>query len=380
MGTQPVSPSRAVGQLLREKRKELGLTLEQVAARLSERGARIPPSTLAKIEKAGLDPGVRRLHHLLRLYRIPPHLVADLVELEEQAAPGPVEGDLQTLYREGTEAWKRGEIGKALAYVFELERRAAASDEDRLVKQKATLTFAVMARNLGKHRIAKQLVDDLLCAPPASELAVHALVLAASVWQSLGSDDMAFASVRQAATRVPPGDAAQAAFVAHQEARLLFVRRRHDEASSRLSDSLAFYREAGDTYGESRARLLEARILAAAGRSAEAIAAALAAARFAGEHGHARITLHADLERGRLLVDAQRVDDGIHALKEGLGRALLMSDPTAEFLAHHHLWKAYGAQGDDGRAALELQAAAYFADSLDDVSEEAEEVRRHTPR
>ncbi len=76
MGTVAVRTSPSVSRLLRRKREELGLSLRAVEQKLAEQGERFPASTLSRIEQGKLDPGVRRLHQLLRLYKIPPHLVA----------------------------------------------------------------------------------------------------------------------------------------------------------------------------------------------------------------------------------------------------------------------------------------------------------------
>jgi transcriptional regulator with XRE-family HTH domain len=83
MGSAALKPSVAVGRLLRQRRKEMKLTLREVSERMADRGDRIPTSTLVRIEQGKLDPGVRRLHLLLRLYDLPPHLIADLVERVE---------------------------------------------------------------------------------------------------------------------------------------------------------------------------------------------------------------------------------------------------------------------------------------------------------
>src|SRR5688572_3287668 len=117
-----VRASQAVGSLLREKRLALGLSLRQVSDRLKEQGETIPSSTLIRIEQGKLDPGVLRLHRLLRLYKVPPLLVADLIELEDLAIEIPAGLDLETLYRDGADAWKRGDIPKGLAYLFAVRR------------------------------------------------------------------------------------------------------------------------------------------------------------------------------------------------------------------------------------------------------------------
>ena len=66
-----MKPAVSVGRLLRRKRKDLRLTLREVSERMAERGDRIHVSTLVRVEQGKLDPGVRRLHLLLRLYDVP---------------------------------------------------------------------------------------------------------------------------------------------------------------------------------------------------------------------------------------------------------------------------------------------------------------------
>src|SRR5262245_21964846 len=103
-----VRPSAALGRLLRERRTTLRLSLSEVSRRLAATGSPVPHSTLVRIEQGRLDPGVRRLHQLLRLYEIPPHLVADVVELEDMASRERVEGSVEQLYKQGIDAWRRG--------------------------------------------------------------------------------------------------------------------------------------------------------------------------------------------------------------------------------------------------------------------------------
>ncbi len=66
---------------------------------------------------------------------------------------------------------------------------------------------------------------------------------------------------------------------------------------------------------------------------------------------------------------------GLKSLEEGLGQAVLSGDRHAEFVAHHHLWKAHEAGGDRERARFELQAARYFVRFVDEASPDADEVR-----
>src|SRR5947199_10351029 len=109
-----IRASAAVGRLLREKRQSLGLSLREVSERQAEAGELIPPSTLARIEQGKLDPGVRRLHRLLRQFRIAAQAVADLIDLEDLAIAVPTGVGLETLYREVTEGWKRGHMPRGM--------------------------------------------------------------------------------------------------------------------------------------------------------------------------------------------------------------------------------------------------------------------------
>ena len=376
MGSAALQPSIALGRLLRRKRKELRLTLREVSDRMAERGDRIPISTLTRIEHGKLDPGVRRLHLLLRLYEVPPHLVADLVELETLAVEQPVGQDLETLYREGVEHWKEGNIAQGLAYLFAVREHVPDDQESQLLRQKATLAFAIAARNLGKFRLARQIVDELLCEPPDPSLIVDVLVLASSLWRGLGSLEVSLALVRQATTHLRPEDHKETAWVLHQEAKVLLEAGRPKEAEQVLARALKHYRSLGDTYGEEVALILRVGVMEKLGQTKKAFACAREVLRLSESHGHARLVISGHLELGRLLVKSGRAGKGLDALREGLGQAVLLGDRNAEFLAHYHLWKAHEQLGDQERARFELEAASYFVRFIDDFCPEADEIHR----
>lgn len=377
MGSAALKPSLAVGRLLRQRRKEMRLTLREVSERMADRGDRIPTSTLVRIEQGKLDPGVRRLHLLLRLYDLPAHLVADLVELEGLAVEPPAETDPEALFRGGVECLKRGDVSSGLAYLFALRERVGNDDAGRLMRQKAILTFAVTARNLGKFRLARQLVDELLCEPPDASLRVNVLVLASSLWRGLGSLDAALAFVRQAAAVVHDERPQEAAWVAHQEAKLLLQAGRPAEGHAGVDRAVAHYRAAGDTYGELGALVLRVHLLEHENRLEAAMDVAREIIQSAEKHEHARRVNAGRLELGRLQVLTGAVDEGLDALDEGLRHAVLIKDRHLEFSARYYLWKAHGSLGDRDRARFELQAAKYLVRFLDDYSPEADEVRTH---
>ena len=378
MGSLPVRPSVAVGRLLREKRKELRLTLREVSERIAEKGERLPTSTLARIEQGKLDPGVRRLHLLLRLYQVPQHLVGDLVELESLAIQPPVGKDLETLHQEGVKHWKSGNVAQGLAYVFAVREHVPADEASRLLRQKATLTFANAARDLGKFQLAKHIVEDLLCEPPHPSIAGRVLVLASAIWRGLGSSEVALALVRQAATHVRPEDDQEAAWVLHQEAGVLLEDGRPEEAHEALKRALSKYRAFGDTYGETRGLILRGKVFEARGDGKKALETLRHALRLSASHGHAALGTACAIELGRLLVASGREEEGLTALRKGLGEAVVQEDRSGQFYAHYNLWKAHEHLGDSDRARFEIEAARYFVRFTDQASPEANEIRKLT--
>ena len=204
MPREAILPSVALAQLLRNKRKELGLTLQEISEQSITAGDFIPASTLARIEQGKSDPGVRRVHRLLRLYNVLPQFAADMVELENLAVAPLRYRDLETLHDEGIKAWERGDIATGLAHLFAVREFVPADESSRKLRQKATISFADFAMSLGKYRLAKQLVDDLLLDDPASEFLLPLFVLQADIWRALGSVPNAVAFIRQAETIVEP--------------------------------------------------------------------------------------------------------------------------------------------------------------------------------
>lgn len=370
-----VHPSPAVSGLLRDRRKGLKLTVAEVTRRLAASGTPIPHSTLIRIEQGKLDPGVRRLHQLLRVYEIPAELVADFVDLENMASTEPIQGDDETLYATATALWRAGDLQRGLAHFFELRRRLSAIPGREAQRHQAMLGFAIAARDLGKYRLAKSLIDELLLDRPSSELTTKAFVLAASVWEGLGSLDVALALIRDAAERAATAGPELGALVMHQQAKLLLKAGRIDDASRALDHALTHYRELGDTYGETRASILGVRIVERSGIADEAIGAARQLISFAERHGHAKLALTGQLELGRLLTAGGDHERGLEHLRKALGQAVLTENANARLIAHHHLWKAYRALGDRARAQLELDSARALTRFVDELSEEASEIK-----
>jgi tetratricopeptide (TPR) repeat protein len=375
MGRAAVRTSPALGRFLREKRRQLGLTVRAVSKELAEKGERLPESTLVRIEQGKLDPGVRRLHRLLHLYSVPPHLVADLIELEDLAVAQPPEGDLETLHREGVECWKRGDVAHGLAYLFAVRQRVPPDAEARIIRQRATLAFAIYARNLGKLQLARQVLEDLLCEPPERSLVVNVLVMASVVWDALGAKDAAMALAAHAATLLPPGRPDLEAWVHHQNARLLASAGRFEEAEKVLVKARNSYRGAEDPYGEGKALISLTLLRESQGDLAAAVLAAREALGFAEESRVARVVLLCRIELGRLLTKSGAIGEGLQVIQQALGQAIQVGDRNAEFAARYCLWKAYVGLGDRERARFELEAAIYCVRFVDETFPEADEIR-----
>jgi tetratricopeptide (TPR) repeat protein len=376
MGSAALKPSVAVGRLLRNRRHEMRLTLRDVSERIQEMGERFPTSTLIRVEQGKLDPGVRRLHLLMKLYRIPPHLVADLVEIEEHAVEEPRHSNLERLRRQGVEHLKRGRTGQALAHLFAIRQHAPDDDESRLLRQQATLTFAIAARDLGKRNLAAQLVDDLLCEPEDPSLRMNLLVLASSLWHGKGAVEVALALIRQAATHIRRGDHAQRAWIRHQEGRLLLEAGSLEQASEAIADAIQSYRKGKDVDGEARAMIVEIQVRVARGEIDTALKLARRVIRIAERAGHDLPLVSGRLELGRLLVLKGDAEKGLRELRKALSRAVLLENALLEFHAHYHLWKAHEALGDQDRARLAFQSASHFVRRIDPASPEAREIRK----
>jgi len=376
MGRAAHKPSAAVGQLLRNRRLELNWSLRDVSERSGERGDAIPTSTLVRVEMGSLDPGVRRLHILLDLYDIPPHLVADVIEMEELAVDEPIEGELKVLFENGIDFLKRGHTAQALAHLFKIREFVAEDDESRILQQKAALAFASAAKDLGKFNLARKLVDDLLCLPPDPSILVRVMVLASGLWRGQGSVQTALAFIRQAATHIGNHDLQEKAWVLHQEATLLLETEDFDAASETIERTIKLYRKMKDTDGEARARVVQLEILEARGDLDAAIACARKVIRTAERHGNELPLISAQLELGRMLAHSGFIEMGIAELRKALSRSVLLENKLLEFHAHYHLWKAYETLGDPDRTRFELQSAGYFVKFIDPASPEAREVRQ----
>src|SRR6185503_20263893 len=195
MPSKAIGASPAVARFLKETRETLGLTLRGVAAMSAEVGNPIPHSTLARIERGKLDPGVLRLQQLLRLYNLPTQAAGDLLDLEALAGPVPFERDPNKLRDSAIAAWREGRVSDALACFFAFRDRVAKSSATSALRQDAVLAFAMAAASLGKHHLSRRLLDDLLLESLEGPLLVSVLAQQSVVWRALGSSEAATAFI-----------------------------------------------------------------------------------------------------------------------------------------------------------------------------------------
>jgi tetratricopeptide (TPR) repeat protein len=340
-----------------------------------ERGERLPPSTLSRIESGKLDPGVRRLNVLIRLYDLQPDYVADLVEIESLAVQRP-DGDIETLRSEGERYWERGDIPQALGHALAVMEMVPQDEQSRLRRQKAVLTFAGYARSLGKLRLAQRLVDGLLCEPPDDSLMVDALLVSASIWSHHGATAVALGLGREAIRRLEPGKHDEAAKAHHQLAKLLLDAGWVEEATAELDLAFAHYKKTpGKAHNACLARILKARILEQLGKKDEALGYARETLGITEKEDRGRTKLNARLELGRLLLGSDHSDEAIDELRRALAEATLLQDRLGEFHAHARLWKAFERVGDPRSARMELERARALLPFVVDKSPDSEAVR-----
>ncbi|HEX5041607.1 MAG TPA: helix-turn-helix transcriptional regulator [Candidatus Polarisedimenticolaceae bacterium] len=374
MARASLDMSRKVAGLLKQRRRDLGISLQEVEGRAARLGVRLPASTLLQIERGAVNPGARRWIALVHIYNV--ELLADSMELGAMAGVRTPVGSLEELAQRGTRAWMAGDLGDALAHALAIREHPADNDRARVLKQGALICFATYARNLGKYRLARQMVEELLVQPLGRRELTDTLVLAASIWLGLGSPEAALAMVERAGKRMDPADRQRVAYVEHQWAKLLLRSGEAEDAERHLDRALALYREVDDAYNEVRALGLRTQILEARGTSGAALTCARQAVDRARTLDYGMLLCAAQLDLGRVLMACARSGEAVEPLRQSLTSARLLEERRIQLYAHARLWKAYLALGETEAAALELRHAAELVERADEVSEELEEVRR----
>jgi hypothetical protein len=214
-GKLPIEPSASVARLLLKRQGELGLSLRRVQERTQEMGQFFPFTTIGKIEQGRIERGFKRLHLLFKVYDLPSQLAHELVQLEEFAGEPCAVLPPATLYEEGTKHWKAGNFREGMAYLLAVRNRNVNTAAARLERQQAILTFAVEAGSVGRNRLSKHIVDELLLEPPETELFVPGLIQAAVCWRRLGSKKAALGFLSRAAELTAPVDHRDRAWIHH---------------------------------------------------------------------------------------------------------------------------------------------------------------------
>lgn len=367
--------SRSVGELLRGGRQRLGYTLREVERLTSAQGNLIPFSTLARIEQGRLDPGLKRLHALLRLYGLPIQAAGDLLDMEEIAGTVDVQGDFETLRDRGTRAWQDGDLPTAMACYLAMRHRADEQEPDRARRHESILSFAVMAAKLGKYHIARQMLDDLLLEKPERPMLFRVLIQAASTWQHLGSPQLALALVEGAAVQMESNDLRGRGWVLQLRASIQIDLRAFDQAQTNLAEAARMFQKANRPYDRALALVAIARAEVERGDATSAIRAARRAAEFSSGHGFERVHALASLQEARALLLSDRAQQALAVLTQVLAATVASSDNVIRFYAHFYLSKAFAGTGDSARAQAELEQAKYFVRFVDQASGEASEVK-----
>ncbi len=385
MGRLSVEPSKAIAQLLREQRQQRGWTLRDVENRSRSLGRPIPFTTLAKVEQGKVDPGLRRLNVLLKLYDLSPRLALDVVDLEEFSTDTPANASLTTLHEDALRAWRAGDLRTGFTLLAALRGRTSDPSTDRGTRQKALLSVAIAVGSLGRYRLSRHILEELLVEPPDKELLVPVLVQTAVCWHWLGSGETALGFLARAQANTGRDDHKQNAWIAHEWAGTLVSMACLDEGDEMLTRAIGEYEAADDAYGACQALGVRVRLRCERGDFAGALAAARLARRKAELGGFGRLALLRLLDEGNVLSRLGNRDEGLAVLHDGLARAIATQDQVAQFHAHRNLWKAFDLGKDAERANVELGAARYFVQFIDSATPEAKEIRgladpRHAAR
>jgi tetratricopeptide (TPR) repeat protein len=297
--------------------------------------------------------------------------------MEALAGKVSVDGDVATLRDKGTEAWQSGDIPTAVACYLALRRRTDDQTTDRKARHDSILTFAVMAAKLGKHHVARQILDDLFLDKPEPPMLLRAFVQAAATWQALGSTDVALAHVFGAEQLVEPGDHRGRGWILHIRASIQLERGAFDEASANLVEAARHYEKAKRPYDRALALVTMARLEVERGNARKAIRAAGRAADWAARNRFERVQRSALIEEARAQLLDGKPNLALTVLTRVLAETIAASDNILRFFTHFYLSKTYAGLGDPLRSQVEFEQARYFVRFVDQASKETSEVRGH---
>jgi len=366
--------SLIVAKTLRERRLQLGFSLRLVSREAARHGQVIPAPTLQKIEAGKADPGLLRLRALVKIYNLSFDYLAELLELEAAGTDVPSGVALDQLLRDGIAAFQKGDVAKGLSCVLGV-RYASVGAADRLVRQKAMLSFAIMVRQMGMLTLSLRLTEELLREGPRPEVLVNVLIHAAAVWHELGCVEAALAFADRAAVHLQPGDDRAWGWVHGQRAHCLAQLGEIQGGLEAANKAIEYFVRAADVQHQAKYRLLVARLLHRAGEHEQALSSAKDVLAMA-ERERYRIM---EAEAWLLIGEIEQVRGGASAAQPPVHRAFAiavdMDDRELRFRCHYRMWKLAEALGQVERARMEREAALYFVTFVETGSPEAAEAR-----
>lgn len=372
-----IAASTGLAGFLRQRRQELGIGLRDVQTRSTEIGAPIPFSTLAKIEKGTVEPGLVRIGQLFQLYSVPLRVLDDLLDMEAFATPDESIKTIERPDQRAKEIFSSGDIKRGLGILFAYRRTHPLGASNSSLRQKVDITLALLLRSLGKSRLAEFVLDELQLHHPDAELRQFVLGTAANGDVDLGRSEIAHA--RLAAMPRHPGGVNERSMAGLQTellGKLAAIAGNYAEAIRLCQLAIGHHEQAGNTgavlYLQSRIGRLRFKL----GDHAQGLALIDQARAGNLAAGFRRPAAFDDLIKADCYLELNRADEAATLATEVLKFAKKPADFALQLEAHHALWKVADAKGDALNASRHLSSALTLVVGIDDPSEKCEELRR----
>ncbi len=270
-----------LGQYLHGLRTGFGYSLRKVEEKARMQGGEIDNSQLSRYEKGICYPSFDKLRTLARIFNVSIQTFSDVVDLEELERDQPVQDDPDLLAREGNDAFRAGDYGRAYA-MFQRARRLheqavedpAQSSEVAQKVAKSRLAAAIALYRMGKVSLSEYEVRQLLRLERHLDpgTVVRALLQLSNVHASFGDLYLAEMEATRAlsiAQTLP--EPILPAYAHHALGRIFQEREENAEALEHYHEALARYREAGDLHEALKVKLNLGPIYASRGQFREGI-------------------------------------------------------------------------------------------------------------
>lgn len=337
-------------------------------------GESLPPSTLARIEQGKLEPGVRRLHLLLRLYDIDAEQVADMVEFETAGVSLPDHGDLRRLLVEASEHWNSGRDSEAIAYWLAAMECEPVDEETHYARQRGALDLAYAMKERSRLGIARRIVDRLLCEELSPRVKWMVYHLSAMLWSRRGSLEMARLMLSCAREFAGPDNHQAYAAILQQQARYDLEEGEFARAEEAMEHVERHAEAAGHQSMIGRVRLFRGYVAMTAGDFELARDCFERALELAEEHGYELQRRSAMNQLGLVLIEFGEYDRALHLLRSAHGQAVEAGDRSGEFDALYRLWKLHLATGDLENARIVRAQARLLTGYVEEKSAEVDEI------